>query len=153
MAFSPGDSRLATANWDGTVRLWDPATGRPVRRTVDRSHQPGVVDGVQPRRHPAGHRRGRSRAAGRPRHRATSQRASRSANGFPQTSPQPLATIATMKGRPIDPPGITQTWNTCTPPVIAPPKCQWMPHVNVSEPTYGVDSTGQRNTGWIAVWF
>ncbi len=31
LSFNRGGDRLATAGWDGTARLWDVATGKPVR--------------------------------------------------------------------------------------------------------------------------
>ena len=41
VAFSP-DGTLAIGNGDGTVRLWNPATGRPAGKTI----QTGSVFGV-----------------------------------------------------------------------------------------------------------
>ena len=60
---------LATAGGDGTVRLWDPATGQPARTLT--GHTGAVIGGgVLPRRRPAGHRqRRRDGAAVGPGHR------------------------------------------------------------------------------------
>ena len=42
VAFSPGGKLLASADRDGTVRLWNPATGRPVGAPLHASPQQGV---------------------------------------------------------------------------------------------------------------
>ena len=47
VAFSPDGKLLATASSDGYVRLWNPATGRPVRAPIpavtDVGREPGVL--------------------------------------------------------------------------------------------------------------
>src|SRR5262249_35151089 len=40
-AFSPDGTRVVTASWDNTARVWDAATGKPLTRSLE--HQAEVV--------------------------------------------------------------------------------------------------------------
>jgi WD40 repeat protein len=46
VAFSPGGQLLASADADGTVRLWNPATGQPVGAPLHAASAQGGVGGV-----------------------------------------------------------------------------------------------------------
>ena len=63
VAFSPDGTRLASASYDGTVRVWDPATGTQLAHP-HRPHRRGDRGGVLARRHPPGQRQRRRHGAG-----------------------------------------------------------------------------------------
>ena len=54
VAFSPDGTRLATASWDKTAKVWDAASGQAVLHPV-RPHRCGLWRGLQPRWHAPGH--------------------------------------------------------------------------------------------------
>jgi hypothetical protein len=89
VAFSPGGNLLATADGDGTVRLWNPVTGRAMGRPPPRGWPPVRcgAGGIQPRRKAAGHLRHRRRgAAVGPGHRPGRRRSP--ANRLRQSAPR-----------------------------------------------------------------
>ena len=49
MAFSPDGKTIVTGSYDGTVRQWDAATGRPIGRVIA-ALESGLVSGDQSRR-------------------------------------------------------------------------------------------------------
>ena len=56
VAFSPDGKTLASGSWDGTVRFWDVATGRPIGNPVTGDTDQVSVGGVQPGRQDPGQR-------------------------------------------------------------------------------------------------
>ena len=56
VAFSPDGKQLATSDSGGTVRLWNPATGRPAGPSIQTGTANPSGGGVEPRRQAAGHR-------------------------------------------------------------------------------------------------
>ena len=62
VAFSPDGTRVVTASWDKTARVWDAATGAP--SPVPSSIRARWFRRVQPRRHARGHRELRRDGAG-----------------------------------------------------------------------------------------
>ena len=55
VAFSPDGTKIATASWDRTARLWDAATGKPLGTPMKHDER-GDGRGLQPGRQEARHR-------------------------------------------------------------------------------------------------